>query len=381
MKVEKITVIGAGHGGKAMAAHLALMGAKVTLYNRTFSKVEIIRLRGGISLTSELGSPQGFGELHLVTDDMRKALDASQLIMVVVPAFGHAEIARKMAPWLRDDHIVLLNPGRTFGAMAFSLELRKHGCRTKPILAEAQTFIYASRSTGPAQAFIHRIKDAVPLAAYPARYTEEVLEALAPYYPEFIDGQNVLHTGLNNIGAVFHPAITLFNAGWIESTGGNFDFYTDGVTPTVAKIMEAIDRERMRVGEALNVQMISACEWLDLAYASQGADLHQAIHNQSGYRGIQSPGTLNHRYIKEDIPMSLVPMASLGRKLGIKVRGMESVIRLACISHDVDYWQTGRTMESLRLKNLTPEEFLALAEGRRKKILPAADGSQYPIAA
>ena len=28
------TVIGAGHGGKAMAAHLALMGFQVTLYNR-----------------------------------------------------------------------------------------------------------------------------------------------------------------------------------------------------------------------------------------------------------------------------------------------------------------------------------------------------------
>ena len=34
-RLETITIIGAGHGGKAMAAHLALMGADVTLYNRT----------------------------------------------------------------------------------------------------------------------------------------------------------------------------------------------------------------------------------------------------------------------------------------------------------------------------------------------------------
>lgn len=379
MKIKNITVIGAGHGGKAMAAHLALMGAKVTLYNRTSSKLDVIRLRGGISLTSEQGSPQGFGELHNVTDNMRESLEASRLIMVVVPAFAHQEIAAKMAPWLRDDHIVVLNPGRTFGAIAFSLEIRKQNCQANPILAEAQTFIFASRSTGPAQAFIHRIKDAVPLAAYPAVYTDEVLEALAPYYPEFIDGQTVLHTGLNNIGAVFHPTITLANAGWIESTGGNFDFYTDGVTPTVAKMMEAIDRERMRVGSALGIEMISACAWLDLAYASKGEDLHQAIHNQPGYRGIQSPGTLNHRYIKEDIPMSLVPMASLGRKLGIRVRGMESLIRLACISHEIDYWQVGRTMESLQLKHLSPEEILAQVEGRSKpQYLPDA---MYHVAA
>jgi opine dehydrogenase len=33
-KEKRYTVIGAGHGGKAMAAHLVLMGFPVTLYNR-----------------------------------------------------------------------------------------------------------------------------------------------------------------------------------------------------------------------------------------------------------------------------------------------------------------------------------------------------------
>ncbi len=41
--LERITVIGAGHGGKAMSAHLALMGAKVTLYNRTFDHISVIK--------------------------------------------------------------------------------------------------------------------------------------------------------------------------------------------------------------------------------------------------------------------------------------------------------------------------------------------------
>ena len=44
------TVIGAGHGGKAMAAHLALVGRRVTLYNRTYSHIEVIASRGGIDL-------------------------------------------------------------------------------------------------------------------------------------------------------------------------------------------------------------------------------------------------------------------------------------------------------------------------------------------
>jgi opine dehydrogenase len=41
------TVIGAGNGGKAMSAHLALMGRRVTLYNRTYSHIEFVAERGG----------------------------------------------------------------------------------------------------------------------------------------------------------------------------------------------------------------------------------------------------------------------------------------------------------------------------------------------
>jgi opine dehydrogenase len=45
---DQITVIGAGNGGKAMAAHLAIMGVEVTLYNRTWKNIEAINKRGGI---------------------------------------------------------------------------------------------------------------------------------------------------------------------------------------------------------------------------------------------------------------------------------------------------------------------------------------------
>ena len=47
-----LVVIGSGHGGKAMAAHIALEGAKVTLFNRTPDHIEICKRRGGIELES-----------------------------------------------------------------------------------------------------------------------------------------------------------------------------------------------------------------------------------------------------------------------------------------------------------------------------------------
>lgn len=306
------TVIGAGHGGKAMAAHLALMGFPVTLYNRTPDHIMAIQQRGGIELESYDGGPRGFGRLACVTARIDEALLDAAIIMVVVPSTAHAEIATLAAPYLRDGQMIVLHPGRTCGAIEFHRMLRSAGCLADLTIAEAETLLYASRSEGPAQARIFSIKEAVPLAALPATCTGCVLAALAPAYPQFIDGVNVLHTGLNNMGAMFHPALTILNAGRIEDTNGDFQFYMD--------------------------------------------DLHDAIHSQPGYKGIMAPATLNHRYITEDVPMSLVPIAELGHRYGVSVRGIESMIRLASIIHRTDYWRRGRTLDKLGIEGMSVSE-------------------------
>ena len=62
-KSTRYAVIGAGNGGKAMAAHLALKGFQVNLYNRSSDHIAAIKARGGIELESNDGGPSGFGEM------------------------------------------------------------------------------------------------------------------------------------------------------------------------------------------------------------------------------------------------------------------------------------------------------------------------------
>ena len=354
----RYTVIGAGHGGRAMAAHLALMGFPVTLYNRTPENVAVIKARGGIELTSYEGGPYGFGRLALVTSDMGEALERAEVIMVVVPSTAHVCIARAAASYLRDGQIVVLNPGRTGGALEFVRALREQECKADATVAEAGTLIYASRADGPSQARIFSIKYSVPIAALPAARTPQVLEALHTAYPQFIDGISVLHTGLDNMGAMFHPALTVLNAGRIESTGGEFQFYVDGVTPSVARVLEALDRERVTIAASLGIRAQTAMEWLKMAYNATGKNLHEAIHNQSGYYGLKAPRTLSHRYITEDVPMSLVPIAALGQRYGVAVQEIDSIIRLACTIHHTDYWRRGRTLDKLGIGQLSVGEMM-----------------------
>lgn len=358
-QMPRYTVIGAGQGGKAMAAHLALMGFETTLYNRTPEHVATIGKRRGIDLTSYEGGPHGFGRLARVTSDPQEAVTDSDIIMVVTPSSAHRDIAEMLAPFLHDGQIIILHPGRTCGAIEFVKVLHDNECQADVIVAEAGTFIYASRSEGPAQSRIFRIKESVPLAALPATRTAEVLAAIASAYPQYIDGGNVLETSLDNMGAIFHPALTILNAGRIESTHGDFQFYIDGVTPSVARVLDALDRERVTVASALGLRPQTALEWLQMAYNATGSTLHEAIHNNPGYYGIKAPPTLEHRYIFEDVPMSLVPIAELGRHNGVSVRAIDSIIRLACIIHQTDYWRRGRTLEKLGLDQWSQGELLA----------------------
>ncbi len=268
------TVIGAGHGGKAMAAHLSIMGFPTVLFNRTPDRVAAIIKRGGLDLECNDGGPCGFGRLMGVTSNYSEALHRAEVVMVVTPSSAHREVAAGCAPHLQDGQTVLLNPGRTCGAIEFAKVLHDHGCRADITIAEAGTFIYASRSDGPAQARIFRIKEAVPLAALPANRTARVIDLLCPAYPQFIDGGNVLKTSLDNMGAIFHPALTLLNAGWIEATHGNFQFYIDGVTPSVSHVLDVLDRERVTVAAAMGIRAQSALEWLQMAYDATGDNLN-----------------------------------------------------------------------------------------------------------
>lgn len=355
-KTQRYSVFGAGHGGRAMAAHLSLMGFDIALYNRTLDHIEGIKARMGIDLEGGESGPHGFAKLTLVTSDIGAAVQYADVLMVVIPSSAHVSLAGNMAPYLKDGHIIILHPGRTCGAIEFDKVLRDSGCEAKVIVAEAETFIYASRADGPAQARIFRIKEAVPLAALPASKTQQVLEAIRPAYPQFIDGVDVLHTGLNNMGAIYHPCISILNTGWIEATHGDFQFYVDGVTPSVAHILEVLDRERVTIASALGNRARTSMEWLELAYNTYGDTLHEAIHNQPGYYGIKAPSSLKHRYIFEDVPMSLVPMAALGKRYGVSVRGMDSMICLANFMHRTDYWRRGRTLGRLGIEQYSVSE-------------------------
>ncbi len=88
-------VVGAGHGGLAMAGHLGIMGFPVRIYNRTDENLHAVRWHGGIKVTGEV---EGFGPIQVATSTMSEAIAGADVIMVVLPATAHRFVAEDFSP-------------------------------------------------------------------------------------------------------------------------------------------------------------------------------------------------------------------------------------------------------------------------------------------
>lgn len=342
-----IVVIGAGNGGHAIAGHFGLMGHRVTLYNITLEHLDSIRRDGGIHLC---GAITGFGKVHRLTDNIEEALNGNEIIMIVTTANAHAEIARMIAPYLKDGQIIVLNPGRTGGALEVRHVFKQLKMNKRVYIAEAQSLIYACRIKEPGIVNIIGVKDKVFLSALPHEDSGIVVSRLNDIFSCFVEVDNVMITSLENIGAIFHPSIVLFNAATIER-GQGFYFYQE-MTEQVGKFLVKLDQERLDIGSAFNLELISAFDWISYAYHDiKGDDLWSRMRNNPAYDKIRAPQVLNSRLLFEDIPTGILPMIEFARLAGIDVPLMQSVFSVGQALLEVDFIEKGRTLKNLGLED------------------------------
>jgi len=368
MRKPTFAVIGAGCGGLAIAGYLAFTGYDVALYNRSCGRIALVRDRGYVELEGEY---EGIGEISCVGTDLARALADRDVIMIVTTATGHRPLAERMAPHLRDGQIVLLNPGRTFGALEVWHVLRERGCTADVIVGEANTLVYVSRVTVPGTAIIKAVKREVSVAAVCADNTPYLLERLRGAYPQFVAAPSFLATSLGNIGAVFHPTIALLNKQRILA-GIPFDFYTAGVTRQAARFLARVDDEFQALARALDSRALSVTEWLESRYGLERADIYTMLHSNPSYQNVKAPTTLDHRYLWEDIPTGLVPISAVASALGVETPAIDHLIDEGSLALGRNFREEGRTLAKLGLSaDRVKEELSSIIRGENA-VLEAA---------
>lgn len=361
----KLAVVGGGNGGMAMAGHMSLLGYEVAMWSPFSWELAPIEESGGIEITGP--EIQGFGKVARVERSLDRTVKGADLIMIVAPAMSHRTYASMLAPILRDGQRILLNPGRTGGALEFARTLNRFACAANVVLGETQTFIYAAERRGPHTVEILKEKFRMRASALPARDNDALMESVRDLYPQIEPAQNVLETSLNNVAPVVHPGTVLLNTQVVERTaaGEDLKFYRDQVTHSIAAlVMEKIDQEKQTVARTLGLwEVWSLLDWYRESYHVVGDDIYDTIRRNPYYWGFSAPShILAQNHILDDVPNSLVPIASFGRALGVPTPTIDSIIHLASSMCAIDWWKEGRTVESLGLCGMAPGEMIEHVE-------------------
>ena len=238
------TILGGGNTAFATAANLTLKGFDITLYEIPGFEHMLEPVQDN-SIIHLLGTEEtGTAKIHRITTDIKVALNASNLILLIVPAYAHKSFALACASHLTTDHTVVLMPG-TLGSLEWATLLREQGGAI-PTLAEVDTAPYVCRKTAPDTATIWGTVTSLGLGVLPTSQTERVQNLLDPLFPGIQTYPTVMASGLAAMNPVVHPAGVLMNAGRVEYAHGEFYFYEEGVSPTVANVIMAYGTDEQK---------------------------------------------------------------------------------------------------------------------------------------
>jgi len=346
----KVTVLGAGNGGCALSYHLVQMGHEVLLYQdpnfeHLFKEVketgQIVAVRETEGVLAEL---HGVAKLTRATCDVKEACEFSNILMLIVPAYAQGITFKACLPHLTQSHLFISLPGN-FAFLDYAKVMHQASGKEGAVdlkemknltslyaFIETSTIPYACRLLGGNRVFIGGMKKSMEVGVLPSHKSDLVIQMIKPLFTLNLQkNTNVIETGLCNLNFILHPPITIYNAGRIESTKGDFLFYKDGLQPGVANIMQGLDNERVAIAKALNLKCESIVpSWRKWYNIPELNDMSEIPAKAKPYQFVRAPDSLNNRYITEDLVYVLIPILKyIARPLNIPTPIADAIVTSA----------------------------------------------------
>jgi opine dehydrogenase len=344
----RIAVLGGGHGAYASAADLAEQGHEVRLWRRDRDALADLIARG----TLRLRDSSGVREIRIstLTPDIGAALRGAELVLLPVPATAQADISLAMAPYLERGQVVFCPPG-TFGSYAMAKIVRAAASTPDVSFAETGTLPYLARKHAPDEIAITIRAKRLPVGVFPAQRTQAALEAIRRAYPAVHPVEDALSAALMNAGPIIHPPLILMNAGPLEHFE-KWDIHNEGTQPSIRRVTDALDAERIAVREALGYapyhyplrDHYTTDKWMY-------GDAHERLTESGDWR--EAIDLRTHRYMREDVAFGLAFLVSVARWAGVAAPVASGLLAIASAALGEDlYTASPRTLEALGLAQL-----------------------------
>ena len=350
-----VAILGTGNIGLASAALLADAGHRVTLWSPSGSG---IAAPGEPVTLAFSGAASGRATVHTASD-IAAAVTGAAAVVIAVPAYGHAAVMTACAPHLTAGQVVFVMPMLSLSALYLARLLRTRGIAA-PIVSFGTT-VMTARKTGPAEVRLLSIRSRIDLAALPARDTGAAMALATSLYGERFSAQSdTLAIAMVNVNPISHVPLALANLTRIEQ-GETWTQY-DNMSGAVAKMIVAVDRERLAVAAALGLEVRSIEEHFHYSFGVPLADFGtQTLAVHTGVGSPTGPVSLESRYFTEDVPYGLAFYAAMGRTAGVSTPCTDACVALASAACGRRFASENEIVGALGLDRLPAADLLALA--------------------
>ncbi|UIJ77484.1 NAD/NADP-dependent octopine/nopaline dehydrogenase family protein [Acinetobacter sp. SH20PTE14] len=364
----KITVLGGGHGCYAAASEMAEKGHDVVLWRRDAEALEALAATGQLFVKDFQGERSvtvGFENSQInLQNNLEKAITHAQLIIIPLPATTHVNLAEQAAPYFQDGQVVYLPPG-TFGSFVFAKAMKDAGNKAGVAFAETGTLPYLVRKHDVNHIVVSGYATRLPTGVFPNNLSEHAFKILKQAYPSVEPIEDGLSGALMNAGPIIHPPLIMMNAGPLEHFEA-WDIHNEGTQPSIRRVTNQLDAERMRVREALGYpaphfpladhynKQGEGDEWM------YGRGAHGKLTDSGDWR--EDINLQEHRYMLEDTRLGLSLIVSVGRWAGVPTPVAEGLLNIASAVTGRDLYAEGRTLENLGLAHKSKQEMQAVLQ-------------------
>ena len=351
--IQHVSIIGSGSFGMAMASLISQKVEKVSLIDPLQSNKDSVQVKK-IKLTGAI-------DIDVTLDDVRNNYDQiskSDIILLTLTGDLLENIFIQLLEKIKKGQHIILFPG-AFSAIALRNLIGEQGQLKDITISEAVSLPFVCDMVDANTIQIHKFKNKLKLSTFPHSLNSRVLDILNTFIDIFIPARNLLETSMENINSVIHPLPILLNIVEIENKGSEFKHYIDGVNPTISRLIEQMDRERLEVGKAFSLNLIPVLDQLKMYYGqNKSKTVYEYINSSlSPYKEIKGFG-INSRYLTHDIPNLVVPLSFLAEIVNVKTPLIDLTIKLASIILEKDFRETGNNLNKLQMEGETVPQIL-----------------------
>jgi opine dehydrogenase len=350
----RVSILGAGAVACGAAAYLAQAGHDVMLWSPSGKRTT--EFAAGKALIAKGAITGSF--TTRVASSCAEAIANADAVMLALPGYGHKPTFDAAAAHVREGQPIIISSHLSFGALYLSKLLAARGVRA-PIIAWGTT-LTTGRQANSTEVNVGTVRQKVDMATLPQSVIDQGHALCTQLFGDrFVIRDGLLAIALSNLNPQSHLGIALLNLTRMEH--GEEWSQRGNITPTVGRLIEALDLERLAIAKSFDLSVKTVQEHFSLSYRlpiGGVSEMSQEMHRR-GLGGL-GPKTVESRYVLEDVPFGLLPTVLLGQLTGCRTTLHKSGIAIFSAAYGRDFTRDNDILPELGLEHMSLAELRQL---------------------